>query len=214
MRSDKNLKRAALLALPLVLASCSAPYVGRREIPEDELAARSEIVEKARELLGVKDLKPLGHGFKNDCSGFVHGVYQLSGRKIEYRHVRQGRSLSESLYRTLLDRSLTFSEWPPNPGDVAFFWNTVASSETREGITHVALVEEVGPEGTVSLIHYSSGSVNRMRMNLKHPRERTDSSNRVINDYLRRSESGSPRRDYLAGNLFAAYGDLFRHTKR
>lgn len=203
-----------ILLVPLLLASCSAPYVNRREVPEDEMASRREIVRKAQELLGVKDLKPLGYGFKNDCSGFVHGIYQMSGRKIEYRHVRRGRSLSESLYRTLLDRSLTFSEWSPNPGDAAFFWNTVASSGTREGITHVALVEEVDPDGTVVLIHYSSGNVNRIRMNLKHPRERTDPSGRVINDYLRRSESGSPRRDYLAGNLFAAYGDLFRHTGR
>ncbi len=198
----------------LLLASCAAPYRSRREVPENELAARREIVDMARELLGTKDLKPLGQGFKNDCSGFVHGVYQMSGRRIEYRHLGKGRSLSESLYRTLLDRNLTFSEWPPNPGDAAFFSSTVASSGTREGITHVALVEAVESDGTVTLIHYSSGSVNRMRMNLKHPRERTDGSGRVINDYLRRSESGSPRRDYLAGNLFAAYGDLFRHSER
>lgn len=203
-----------ILFVPLFLASCSAPYVSRREVPKDEMTSRREIVRKAQELMGVKDLKTLGHGFKNDCSGFIHGVYQSSGRKIEYKHLRKGRSLSESLYRTLLDRSLTFSEWSPNPGDAAFFWNTVASSGTREGITHVALVEEVDPDGTVVLIHYSSGNVNRIRMNLKHPRERTDPSGRVINDYLRRSESGSPRRDYLAGNLFAAYGDLFRHTGR
>lgn len=213
MRACPTAKAWVLLA-PLLLASCSSPYVSRREVPEDELAARREIVRRAQELLGAKDLKPLGQGFKNDCSGFVHGVYQTAGRKIEYRHVRQGRSLSESLYRTLLDRSLSFSEWPPNPGDAAFFWNTVASSGTREGITHVALVEEVGADGTVTLIHYSSGNVNRMRMNLKHPRERTDASGRVLNDYLRRSESGAPRRDYLAGNLFAAYGDMFRHTER
>jgi hypothetical protein len=206
--------KAWILFVPLLLASCAAPYVSRREAPEEELAARREIVQRAQELLGAKDLKSLGHGFKNDCSGFVHGVYQMSGRRIGYRHLRRGRSLSESLYRTLLDRSLTFSEWQPNPGDAAFFWNTVASSGTREGITHVALVEEVGSDGTVTLIHYSSGKVNRMRMNLRQPRERTDSSGRVINDYLRRSESGSPRRDYLAGNLFAAYGDLFRHAGR
>lgn len=205
--------KAFILLAPLLLASCAAPYVARHEVSEDELAARKAIVETARELLGSRDLKPLGHGFKNDCSGFIHGVYNLAGRKIEYRHLHSGRSLSESLYRTLLDRSLTFTEWPPNPGDVVFFWNTVASSGTREGVTHVALVEEVGTDGTVTLIHYSSGNVNRMRMNLKHPRERTDPSGRVINDYVRRSESGSPRRDYLAGNLFAAYGDLFRHTE-
>lgn len=206
--------KAWILFAPLLLASCAAPYVSRREVFDDELAARHEIIQRAKELLGARDLKILGHGFRNDCSGFVHGVYARAGRKIEYRHIRKRLSLSESLYLTLRDRNLTYNEGRPSPGDVAFFWNTVASSGTREGITHVALVEEVGPDGTVTLIHYSSGSVNRLRMNLKHPRERTDPSGRVINDYLRRSESGSPRRDFLAGNLFAAYGDLFRHTER
>ncbi len=203
-----------IIAACLLLASCSSPYVGRRELSDDEVQARGLIVERAQELLGTRDLRPLGNCFKNDCSGFVHGVYQMSGRKIEYRHLRKGRSLSESLYRTLRDRNLTFSEWPPRPGDAAFFWNTVASSGAGEGITHLALVERVDPDGTVTLIHYSSGRVGRMKMNLKYPRERTDASGRVINDYVRRSESGSPRRDYLASNLFAAYGDLYRHTER
>ncbi len=195
------------------LASCSAPYVSRREVQEGELATRREIVQKAQELLDVKDLKSLGHGFKNDCSGFVHGVYLMAGRRIEYRHIRSNRSLSESLYRTLRDRGLTFSDGCPNIGDVAFYWNTL-SDMNADGITHLALVERVDDDGTVHLLHYASGRVSRLRMNLKHPKDRADGSGRIINDYLRRSESGSPRRDYLAGNLFAAYGDLYRYTGR
>lgn len=204
--------RTGSIILPLLLASCSAPYVGGREASQDELAARGEIIRYAQGLIGTRDLKPLGHGFKNDCSGFVHGVYQGSGRRIEYRHLRKGRSLSESLYRTLLGRDLTFTQGRPHPGDAAFFWNTVERS--GEGITHVALVERVDSDGTVTLIHYGSGKVDRVRMNLRHPRERTDGSGKVINDYIRRGTSGTPRRDYLAGNLFAAYGDLYRHTGR
>lgn len=196
--------------MPLLLAACSAPYVGRRDIPDDELAARRAIVQQAVALLETRDLKSLGSGFRNDCSGFIHGVFVMSGYRIQYRHVRKDRSLSESLYLTLLDKGLVYSEGYPNIGDVAFYGNTVSSGRNAEGITHVALVERVADDGTVHLIHYASGRVSRLRMNLRHPRERADENGRIINDYIRRSESGSPRRDYLAGNLFAAYGDLYR----
>jgi hypothetical protein len=203
----------SVFLVSLLLASCSAPYVGGREASQDELVARRAIVDYASSLVGTRDLRPLGHGFKNDCSGFINGVFRKSGRRIDYRHVRGNRSLSESLYRTLRDRDLVFSEYQPNLGDVVFFRNTTENSQADD-ITHVALVEQIERDGTFSLIHYSSGKVNRMKMNLRHPGKRANDAGRVINDYARRSVSGSPRRDYLAGNLFAAFGDLFRHTGR
>jgi len=209
----RRAKSALLLALPCLLAACSAPYVSRREVPEDEMAARRAIAGYAAGLVGTLDLRPLGNGFKNDCSGFVGGVFQAQGRRIEYKHVHRGRSLSESLYKTLWDRDLIFTEFAPNVADVVFFRNTTERSFSSD-ITHVGLVEAVGDDGTVDIIHYSSGSVNRIRMNLKRPRERTDPSGKVINHYIRRAASGSPRRDYLAGSLFVGYGDLVRYTQR
>lgn len=199
--------------LPCMLAACSAHYASRREVPQEELTERQAIVQYAAGLVGTLDLRPLGNGYKNDCSGFVGGVYRAHGREIEYRHVHRGRSLSESLYKTLWERDLVFTEHEPSPADVVFFRNTTENSYADD-ITHVGLVEGVGADGTVSIIHYSSGSVNRIRMNLRHPRERTDASGQVINHYVRRSASGSPRRDYLAGNLFAGYGDLYRLAAR
>jgi hypothetical protein len=206
--------RFIIIALSSLLVSCSAHYAARRQLSDDELRARQAIVEQASALWGTSDLRPLGPGFKNDCSGFIQGLFGMSGYKIQYRHVRRNRSLSESLYLTLRDKGLTFNEGYPNIGDLAFFWNTVPSDRNAEGITHVALVEKVDEDGTVHLLHYVSGRVSRLRMNLRHPRERADHSGRIINDYLRRSESGWPRRDFLAGNLFAAYGDLYRLVGR
>jgi len=202
--------RQGLLILTAALAvSCSPAYVQRKEPAGEEMQARQDLVKYAKRLIGVKRLSEMDGRFKNDCSGFVNGVYALMGRKIKYDFVRQGRPLSESLYLTLRDKNLTYADMPPRPADAVFFKNTLDNSYDK--ITHVGLVEDVQEDGTVVILHYGSGRVGRIKMNLRHPYDYKNGRGEIINDYLRkRGERQS--RDDLAGALYFMFGDAFRYT--
>lgn len=202
--------RQELLLLTATLAvSCSPAYVQRKEPAGDEMQARLALVNYAKSLLGVKRLTEMDGRFKNDCSGFVNGVYAVMGRKIKSNFVRQGRSLSESLYLTLNDRNLSYGDMPPQPADAVFFKNTLENSYDK--ITHVGLVEEVQKDGTVVILHYGSGRVGRIKMNLRHPYDYKNDKGEIINDYLRKGGERQ-NRDDLAGALYFMFGDAVRYT--
>lgn len=204
-------RQILFLLTAAVVVSCSPAYVQRKGLAGDEQKARQDLVNYARSLIGVRRLTTIDGRFKNDCSGFVNGVYAVMGRKIKYSYVRKGRSLSESLYLTLNNRHLVFREMPPRPADVVFFKNTLENSYDK--ITHVGLVEEVQADGTVVILHYGSGRVGRLKMNLRHPYDHKDDRGEIINDYLRKRGSRQSRED-LAGALYFMFGDVFRYTEQ
>jgi hypothetical protein len=205
------LRAPALLAL-LLFVSCAPRYVMKSEVSGAEQDGRQAIVEYAKSLIGTSDLRAISKNFKNDCSGFINGVYAMQGRKIAYIKVRKDRSLSESLYLTLEDRNCAFTDRLPNIADAVFFRNTYQTP--YNSVTHVGLVEKVGADGTVTILHYASGKVSRISMNLRHPGDRVNDEGGVINDYVRKDNGGTPRKDYLAGRLFCSYGDIYRYTER
>jgi peptidoglycan DL-endopeptidase CwlO len=202
--------RQGLIMLSAALAvSCSPAYVKKGEPSGDEAQARQAILNYARSLLGVKRLSQMDGRFKNDCSGYVNGVYAVMGRKIKYKFVRQNRSLSESLFLTLNDKNLAYREMPAQPADAVFFKNTLENSYDQ--ITHVGLVEEVQKDGTVVILHYASGRVTRSKMNLRHPHDHKNDRGEVINDYLRK-RGERQNSDDLAGALYFRFGDLYTYT--
>jgi hypothetical protein len=204
------IKARLLLPLAMLLAaSCAGPYI-RREPARDEEFRREELVEAARGLIGAKDLTSLNRHFRNDCSGFVIGLYRMMGYQVKIPPGRGDRPLSERLFLAMQDRGHTYREYQPLPGEAVFFKNTTQTSYDR--ITHIGLVEEVASDGTVSIIHYGSGSVNRIRMNLNHPYREKDGRGRVINSYLRRDDAGRGKGNILTGALFWSYGDLYGYA--
>lgn len=209
MRSVKFILLATIFATAL---SCAGPYIRRTEFPREEMQHRQEIVECAKGLMGTKDLTALNKCFKNDCSGFVIGVYRLMGYQVEVKSHRRNRSLSEMLFLSMQDKSMTYNDYVPNPGDAVFFKNT--TDVVYDRITHMGMVEEVCPDGTVVVLHYSSGSVNRIRMNTAQPYREKDGQGRVINNYLKRDDAGLGKRNILAGALFLSYGDIYGYCQR
>ncbi|MCU0606977.1 MAG: hypothetical protein MUF78_06080 [Candidatus Edwardsbacteria bacterium] len=208
----RTLIRWSCLLAALLPAACAPRYAVRAGLPAAEQEGRREIMAYAATLVGTGDLRAVDRSFRNDCSGYVNGVFAISGRPIAYAKVRRDRPLSESLYRSLEHRGLVSAAGPPAPADAVFFRNTYDTP--YDCITHVGLVEAVGDDGTVTILHYASGRVGRIRMNLRRPDVHRDAGGRVLNDYVRKSRDGSPRKDYLAGRLFQAFGDLYRYTSR
>jgi hypothetical protein len=63
----------------------------------------------------------------------------------------------------------------------------------------------------VVILHYGSGRVGRIKMNLRHPYDYKNDRGEIINDYLRKS-GGRQSRDDLSGALYFMFGDAFRYT--
>lgn len=194
------------------IISCAAPYLRSGEMTREDMHKRQEIVECAKGLVGTRDLAALNQCFKNDCSGFVIGVYRLMGYNLPIRSRMGRRTTSELLYLNLEGKGMAYGDYEPNIGDAVFFKNTTDVLYDR--ITHMGLVEEAFPDGTVSILHYSSGVVNRIRMNLKEPYRAKNHSGEVINNYLKRDDAGAGKRNILAGALFHSYGDIYNYCRK
>ncbi len=200
--------------VPLIILTCSlvgmsacvSPMVMPREIYEGEAERREEIVEQGMGLVGSRDLSTQNDVYRNDCSGFVVGLYRSLGYDVDLNFY-ESRSVAENLFRNLRARGAVYTGMRPKKADLAFYRNTVENSGNR--VTHVGLIADVDQEETVLIIHYSSKGVSLMRMNLKNPGLHRDDAGNVFNDFLRKKPPGPGDVQLLSGELFFMYGDLY-----
>lgn len=157
--------------------------------PESQF--RTALVTHARAIANGKE-----RAARRDCSGFVAAVFAAAGRPLVVPEpYRISSRASETLHAWAKGEGRAFSKDAPAPGDLAFFRDTYGP---RNGtITHVAMVETVGTDGTVTLLHYLSGTIRRDRMNLANP------GDPKLNGYFRKRTA--PKESVLAGELFVAY---------
>ncbi len=205
--------RIPLIVIGVVLAgltACVSPFVGVEEVPrEGEAARRHEIVQQGMGLVGSSDLSIQNDVFRNDCSGFVVGVYRSLDYRVELQYYNT-RYVAENLFRNLQRRGHVYTSMRPKKADLAFFKNTVNNSGNR--VTHVGLVSDVDGEETVLIIHYSSQGVSLMRMNLRQPHVHMDEAGNVLNDFLRKKPPDPDVVQLLSGELFYMYGDLYSYV--
>jgi len=206
------MKNFLLLAIVLIviLSACATTTVQIRERVSINLEKRIKIARYAEGLLDVKDLKSINGDFRNDCSGFVIGVYNSSGFNVKLDPYPNVRVISQLLYLNLRRSGLVFRDRLPDITDVVFFKGT--TNKSRGGISHVGLVEDVMDDGTILILHYSSKGVSRLRMNLNNPHSYKNENGLVINDFLRKKSQVPGNNNLLAGELFYCFGDLFRYT--
>ena len=175
--------------------------------PAAAVETRWRVVATARRLLGQTSVRVPGQAFPDDCSGLVLGVYASVGVPLT-GSARPGDNGVTAVWRWTSARGRLFRTGRPDPGDLVFFHDTYDrdhDGKLDDGLTHIALVESVDADGTVSIIHRVSRGVMRYRMNVDRPTLRSEpGTGRVLNDWLRGS-SGSGR-SVLTGQLFAVYG--------
>lgn len=189
-----------------------------------------EVLELAQQLVGARGpLSVEDRTFPYDCSGFVCAIYYQVGEELMTSveglalpqpapegtpsgvdHSQENLSGTEIIFRKLTKEGQTFKA-NPRPGDVVFFddtWDRNGDGQLNDPFTHIAVVEQLLPDGTLQLLHLGNAGIGRIRMNLERPRQpRDEASGQVLNDQLRRRTNRDPDgTPYLTGELFRAFG--------
>lgn len=161
--------------------------------------------------VGADSLEVRDETFRYDCSGLVCAAYHQVGVDLEGRN-------SEALFQLAKAEHVFHRRHKPQPGDIAFFDNTHDRNGNRrldDRRTHVAVVESVGDDGTIVLVHKGGSGVTRIMMNLRHRRDHAGDEGQEINSYLRgKTKKDKPRTRYLSGQLWAGFGSLWKLDQR
>lgn len=144
-------------------------------------------------------------GFRDDCSGFISAVVSRAGVPMNAR-VRQMWNIATT-YGT--------SHFDPVPliGDLVFFDNTYDADRNLrwdDPRSHVALVVDVEPDGTIIMVHNGGGNARSLiRMNLQQPHVYKDATGKVLNSVLRTRKWTDPAHAvYLTGEMWNGFATV------
>lgn len=163
------------------------------------------VARAAESFLGKKRMTVSGTKYRYDCSGMVCAA-----------HVKAGMQLggnTRSMYKYAKDMGVFHKRKRPDVGDVAFFdntWDRNKNGRRDDDLTHIAIVEKVERDGTITLIHLGNSGINRLVMNLKHPSHKLNAQGKPWNSVLRNQKKGKR----LTGQLFAGFGSLWSINDR
>lgn len=150
-------------------------------------------------MVGSTRVSVRGQSRRADCSGFVCACFEAADIPLIDDGV-EGASGTERIWRTMARRGVTVAPGKARPGDVLVFDHTYdrnRNGRPDDPFSHVALVEDVDPDGTVTYLHYGSKGVTRAVMNVRHAADATDpATGKAWNSVL-----GTVGRKRLSGQL-------------
>lgn len=193
-------QQQAVAAAPAAEEPASEPAPAPRRRARGDGA---DVARAAGQLVGKTRLVVDGERYRYDCSGFVAAAYAKAGESVS--------GSSRDLFETARREGVLHRNKLPRPGDVAFFDDTYDRNNNRrrdDDLTHVAVVESVDRDGTITLVHKGSKGVTRITMNLRQPDQRRDDAGKSLNDHLR-ATSDRDRGPTLTGELWRAFGSLW-----
>ncbi|MBK9648710.1 MAG: CHAP domain-containing protein [Deltaproteobacteria bacterium] len=173
---------------------------GERRAARGRETDGERVAKAAAHYIGKTSLTCNGKNYRYDCSGFVNVSYARAGYDL-------GLLNTAALYDLAKEEDLYHRRRRPLVGDVVFFDNTYdrnGNGKLDDPLSHVAIVESIDDDGTITLIHKgSSKGVVRIVMNLEHPEEARSPEGKVWNSHLRGKSSKDPRgTEYLTGQLW------------
>lgn len=172
------------------------------------LQIQSDIAQSAALGVGETHVSVTGKKFRQDCSGIVRAIYAKAGVTL-FGEQQTNENDTEILWRFFEQNGSIFQQGP-TLGDVVFFHNTYDKNRDKkmnDELTHVGVVENILPDGTVIFVHYMGASIVRSRMNLEKPHlQLNQKTNERLNTLLRKSSSR--RAGLTAAELFAGFGRL------
>ncbi|MCA9567617.1 MAG: hypothetical protein KC656_07230 [Myxococcales bacterium] len=166
--------------------------------------ASLRIASAARARLEQRD-----RSFRNDCSGYVASALDEAG-VLERLGVARDATVAV-FYAEAEARGAVHHDPVPAIGDLAFFdntWDRDGDGKMDDHRTHIAVVVDVEPDGTVVMAHKGS-DYRLIRMNLLHPMDRESPDGVEWNSWLRRTgDRGNPLGMYLTGTLWSGFASL------
>lgn len=157
------------------------------------------IAKRASRLVGVRSLAKVTRRFPDDCTGLVRIAAEPEGVVLMDGNARVSDNGVTAIWRRARANGALHKR-KPRPGDLVFFRETYdrnRDGKRNDGLTHIAVVESVASDGTVTFVHRGGKGVSRSRMNVFVPRDKRR------NDYLRPAQGKG--RAYLTGELFSTY---------
>ena len=141
-------------------------------------------------------------GFRDDCSGYVSAVMTEEGLDMDGRVI--------TIYERAVLNDAIHWDLEPIAGDLVFFDDTHDRNNNGlldDDLTHIAIVLDVEPDGTVVFGHAGLSSGRGVgRLNLYTPGMRDRSDGERVNSILRTPKpSDPPGAVHLAGELFAGF---------
>ena len=125
--------------------------------------ARDTAVGTAQALLGKRQVVVRGKRYGDDCTSFVRAIYEPLGVNL-LTEAEPGDNGVTAMWRFASHHGRIFEGGRPLPGDLVFFKETSdlnRDGQTNDGLTHIGLVEDVEPDGTVLVIHRVARGVDR-----------------------------------------------------
>jgi hypothetical protein len=183
----------------------SAPQLQRPRRPD---ATARRVVGGAVSLLEETRMVVDGEVYRHDCIGMVEAAYATVGIDLT--------SDISLLYAQAGVLGVFHQDPVPLPGDVVFFDNSY--DKNGNGVrddpnTHVAVVERVEEDGTITIVHLGGRGkpVTRRQMNLLHPDAARSTEGKVWNSHLRsvRHRDGGPN---LSAQLWTGFGSFWKVT--
>lgn len=182
------------------------------------LPSRSAIVQSAVRLLGSRTITFQGRHINYDCAGVTRAIFLEHGIDL-YRsaHPEMNANGVRLIHNHVRQHGTLHQDSDVHPGDLVFFdntWDFNGDGLLNDPLTHVGIVEQIEPDGTVTFISRVAGAVARYRMNLSHPHIHKTVEGRLLNDYIRRKRPTDPENTArLTGELFSFYGNLLSPQK-
>jgi hypothetical protein len=170
--------------------------------------ARPLAVQTAQALVGKSAIVLKGKRWGDDCTGLVRAVYAQVGVDLLSAAKPDDNGVT-AIWRFATRFGHTYDGGHPVPGDLVFFKDTYdrnRDGRDNDGLTHVGLVETVGEDGTVVVIHRVAKGVVRYRMNLALRDQEKGPDGKPVNDWLRMPGPGT--KPQLTSQLFGGYATV------
>jgi hypothetical protein len=169
-------------------------------------ALGEQVAEEANRWVGTPSLKGMEEGLNDDCMGLIRFIYERVGVEFANSAFAPGAvNAVNSLYAGARSAGMLHLK-APKRGDLVFFKETYDVNRDglrNDGMTHIAIVEEVRSDGTLTFVHRERHGIKTSLANPLFPKQRFDAGGKPINDFIRRETL--EHRGYLAGELVTGF---------
>jgi hypothetical protein len=146
---------------------------------------RSEIVDAAKRLIGIKD--------SFDKNPMIWHILKVNNINLKI-------SSTDELLRSVKQNDQFFTNGKPEPGDIVFL-SKIGSGKNPELYQDAGIVEKITESGTVIFIIYIDGAVKRLNLNINLPDVRKDEATGEIKNSI-------VRKTILVSKIFYGFGKI------